>query len=156
MAVDYVAVLAGDAEGVEHAVAHGLVVAEGVVGTLFLDVGLLVGYEVAFECRHARLVEQWRLRPAPEVPEIVGREVLLRRRGVVVEGRAHRHAYVVEKFAPRVEGSSKLHLAECAVGVERHRGVEEEVGVDDGVHASVGEEAADVAAQLVAHQERVA
>ncbi len=62
MAVDDVAVFARNAELVENHVAHILPVAELVIVSLVLGVGILVGYEISLEGGHRRLVEQRRVR----------------------------------------------------------------------------------------------
>ena len=88
VAVDDVAVGAGNAEGVEYAVAYARVVAQGEVAALVLAVCVLVGEEVSLECCHLRLVEEHGVGSAPEVEEVVGGVGALAGVGVGLEGAA--------------------------------------------------------------------
>ena len=52
-------IIALDVEGIEYAVAHVSRVAQLEVVAFFFLVGFLVVEEVAFQCGHLRLVEEW-------------------------------------------------------------------------------------------------
>ena len=118
MAVDDVAVFARNAELVENHVAHILPVAELVIVSLVLGVGILVGYEISLEGGHRRLVEQRRVRSAPKIPYIVRGVFFGDWIGVPVERRTDQHPDVVQKFLPFVAASHHVDLLQGAVLVE--------------------------------------
>ena len=64
------------------------------------------------------------------------------------------HSRLVHEFSSgELFSGEQFHFLEASVLVEGHGGVEEEVVVADGVHASVGQEEADVSVQLLAYLE---
>ena len=71
VSVDDVAVLACDAEIVEYHVHDFRAVAVSVVIAFSLGICRSVVNEIAFECGHAVLVEEWAVLSAPQVPEVV-------------------------------------------------------------------------------------
>ena len=111
--------------------------------------------EVTLEGGHAVFVEEGRVLPAPQIPEVILGKLLLLAGRVGVESGAHGHAYLMQQLAAAVALAVEIDFLESAVGIEGHAGVEEEVTVVDGVHAAVGEEAFDVLLQLVADAEGV-
>ena len=148
--VDDVPVLAGHPELVQELVADGLLVAQGVVGPLLLDVRRLVGDEAALEGGHLALVEEGGVLAAPEVPRVVEGEQPLVLVLLVEVGGAHQLVHLVHQGLPLVRAPLYPHLLEGAVGVHGHRRVEEQVGVAHLVQAPVAEQAAHVLAQLLA------
>ena len=67
MTVDDVTVGARNLEGIHNVVYNLLVVAQLEVVAFLLVVRSLVGYKVAFECSHLRLVEQRAVRSTPQI-----------------------------------------------------------------------------------------
>ena len=145
VAVDDVTLRALHAKLIEDHVADFLVLAQGVVMALLLAVSFGIFDEIAFEGGHLALVEQGRVGPAPQIPIIVARVVLLLGGCIVVEGRAQQHPDLVEQLASAILAAIDRHVLQRAVGIERHGGVEEEVGIVDAIHAAVAEEAGYVA-----------
>ena len=155
VSVDDVAVLSLHAEAVKDAGADGWVFAQLVVGSLLLVVCGRVGEEIAFESRHAALVEERAVGTTPEVPEVVASLEALFAGRVVLEGRAHANADVMHQIASLIACAVEHYLPQTAVGIEGDGGMVEQVAVADGVHGAMTEEATDVLLQLLGDAEGV-
>ena len=125
-------------EGIQDAVADLCRVAQLEVVTLFLFIGFLIFQEIALEGSHLRLIEEWGILAAPEIEEIIACVIARIIVGVVLEGSTYHHADVVHQVFSAVFGIGiDLNLLQGAVLIQRTAGVEEEVRVADGVHATV-------------------
>ena len=96
--IDDVAVLAVKSEGIHDVVYHLFVVAQLEVVAFLLLMGLLVGDEIALEGSHLALVEEWTVRAAPQIDEVVDGVFLLVRVAVLLKGGANLHACMVHQF----------------------------------------------------------
>ena len=141
MTVDDMAVGPFHLKGVKYVVAYLLVVTQfEVISFLFL-VNILVLKEIAFECGHLRLVEQWTVLAAPQIQEIVDGVIAQFCRCVVGESRAYELSRLLHQFATAVFlAGIELNLFKCAVGIQRHRGMEKKVAVVYGIHASMAKD----------------
>ena len=95
MAVDDVTVGARNLEGIHNVVYNLLVVEQHEVISYLLVLRILVGYKVAFECSHLRLVEQGTVWSAPQVEEVVGSILAFFLGRVGLERCAYKHTYIV-------------------------------------------------------------
>ena len=121
MPVDGVTVGTLCAEGIQNAVGHLFLLAQLEVVALGLAVSFLVVDEVALEGGHLRLVEEWALRSAPEVEEIVLGITCHLGCAVVLEGGADHHAGLVEQFLAFVAAAGiDLHFLQLSIGRQRH------------------------------------
>ena len=112
--------------------------------------------EIAFEGGHFRFVEKWTFRAAPEVEEVIDGILAFSGFGVVLESRANEHARIMEQVFSAISAPGiDFHFAQGAVFVEWNGGVEEQVAVIYGVHASVSEDIPYVLAQFLADHERM-
>ncbi len=151
MAVDDVAVGAVQVEGVEHALAHGGVVVQPVIGVFGLHVGGFVGDEAPLEGGHPVPAEDGAVAPAPQPPQKVHAELPLRGAGLVVVGSAGGGVGVVQEGPARqIFAADGGEAHEGAVLVHGDAAVEEQVAVVDPVQAALGVEEADVALELLA------
>ena len=93
----------------------------------------LVLDEIALECGHFRLVEEWRIGSAPQIPHIVHlpRDVLPTLRTTC---RLHKLVKSVEQSFTAKLLSADIHLAERTVGVQRHGGMEHQIVVAGEIH----------------------
>jgi len=155
MAVDYMAMLAGDTKRVEYHVAHIFVVTQLVIIAFLFFPQFLVGEEVALECCHTRLVEQRRIGAAPQIPVEIDCIGTLFGRRVVVGRRAHHHFDFFEKVATLISTSHYFNVLECAVGIERYRRMEQQIGVIYAIHAPVREYTLHMLLQTTAYDKRM-
>ena len=156
VAVDDVAVGMAHLEGVENPVHHFFVVSHLEIVALILLVGLGVFKEITLEGGHLGLVEECGVGTAPQIHEIVAREITHCLGTVVLERRTHEETRMVHQLPAAVFlAAEQLHFLQGAVVVERHRSMEEQVVVGDVVHTAVAEQQLYVVAQLLAHGERM-
>ena len=138
MTVDDVPVCSCKSKAIHDTVYDILSLAELEIIAFLLFVGSLVGNEITFECRHLRFIEERRVFSAPEVKEIVSGIFTNLWVRVLLEGRAHEHADIVKEVFSFVPFTwNHLHILERTIFVQRNRGMEEEISVADGLHATV-------------------
>ena len=150
VAVDDVAVGPGQAEFGQHPVAHGGVVVVGVVGVFGLGPGCFVGHEPPLEGGHAVPAEDRGVAPAPQKPQVVHAELLLRRAGLGVVGLAGHRFGVVQEGAAGELAPVGLEGHEFPVLRHGQAAVEEQVAVKDLVQPALGVNKADVLLELLA------
>ncbi len=155
VAVDDVAVLPRDTERIENHVADFLVVPQSVVVPFLFGMGGFVLQEIAFESSHFGFVEQGGVHAAPQIPKIVDGKLPFFGLGVAVESGTQDQTYLVQQSPSFDFFSVDVHFLQASVGIERYGSVEQQIGVEYPVHASVGEQALYVFVQLVAHAERM-
>ena len=148
------AVLAVDLKVVEQSFTDILAVAQLEVPSLLLYVYLFVVYKVSLKCGHLRLVEQRAVWSAPQVPEEVAGISSFVVLGALLVGEPYYLFYALHKFFAFVALALYLDFAQCAIFVQGHRCVEEQVRIAHGVHSSVCEQALHVALQSLACAER--
>ena len=154
MAVDDVAMLAFHTEFVQNHVAYLFVVTKGIIVALGFLVQFLVVQEVALEGCHLGLVEGRGVLAAPQVPYIVHGESLFFIVFFHEVSGTDEVSHLFEQGFSFVLLALNLDFTKASIGIERNGGVEEQVGVGDGVHASVAEDVADMLLQLFAAYER--
>ena len=98
VSVDDMAVLACHSESIHDCVCYMFIVAQLKIVALLFRMCCLVGYEVAFEGSHLRLVEERAVRSAPQIEKIINCIISFLRSIVVLECRTNHHTDIVEQF----------------------------------------------------------
>ena len=109
-----------------------------------------VGQEISLKSSHLALVESWRILAAPQIPYIVNGKILFFVVLVCKIGCAYQLSHFVQQFLTLVFSVTYADLFQTSVFVERHRSVEQQVGVAYIIHASVSEQTLHMFAQFLA------
>ena len=118
--------------------------------------GLLVSHEIALKCSHLALVKERTVRTAPEIQEVVDGIFLLGWVAVLLEGGTNLHAGIVHQVATAVFMTRiDFYLFQGTICIERTGSMEEQVVVEDGIHAAMLQHHPDMLVQLFADFERV-
>ena len=129
-------------------------VAKRVVISLALFMQRLVGYEVTLESRHLILVERRSVRPAPHIPHIVQRKVLLFGTILVKVGGTDKLVGLLQQLMPPVLFLADAYVLEASVLIQRHGRMIQQVAVAHQIHTAVSKQAAHVLLQLLAVHKR--
>ena len=141
-------------ERVHDAVANLSIVAQLEIESFLFLVRRFLGEEIALKGGHLRLVEQGGVLATPQIEEIVDGILALVVGGVGLESGPDDHSDVVKEFMSLILlAIIQHHLFERTIGVEGHRGMEEQVVVDHGIHTSMAQHQADMAVELLTYIE---